>query len=343
MTKDPKDHARRADDADSVVNWLDRFDLRLISGPSAKQLPKTGQSQVIIALLKRKTNGKKEGLLHFKIFSHGNILVDESETDIPAKKADDLMKLKRILTPFPKDADISLKDGQKLVNDVLSIFGCAQLLDTEREGQRVFRMYGRLWWWRCIDSVWNSGALQDKYPVWHSKTVGLAGAFEREYQESAYLYELGMRFEGKYEFGESWWNLPYSRQQELAKRWPVKPTAPAKYPFKLKYKGERKPLPKGWVSLQDVWINLSRNDDPICNAFPKLLNHVRAIHGIPNPPQNSGGYRGLASRVAKFKRIEVLDLQYFGESLPEEDDDTNRKRVSTAEKHYKKSRSIKVR
>jgi hypothetical protein len=153
----------------------------------------------------------------------------------------------------------------------------------------------------------------------------LYGILNQRRERSAFLYELGGRVTGKFEFGFAWIELDEAHKAELEQRWPQP--------------GERIVCEKltrgetehdGHVQLPVSCWNLKMSDETLNAKFQEFITHQRDTLGIPNPKRSEGRGR----RPLSWRPVELMDLRtHTGYVL----NDSERSSVSKAVRLYEGS------
>jgi hypothetical protein len=166
------------------------------------------------------------------------------------------------------------------------------------------------WWWRKLADL----ATPEWYQTCH---------------RSAYLYELGMRVTGKYEFGVAYTELTPEQCKELAHRWPLPYTNDTRH-FIVTTQGywhprymDRKPRAAGWSMPWVLSINLRWPDETILRSLKSLIEKERAHLKIK--PDNR------QDKLRSWRAIECMDIQRL-KVRPL--DDGERSQISKARKQY---------
>lgn len=158
------------------------------------------------------------------------------------------------------------------------------------------------WWWRPIKSRQDCSKL---------KWTGIESidyhSFLYHFERAAWMYELGKRLTGKYEFDSSFIELSRENQVILSKRWPQPENFQRAFGVMDQFEDTiNRP---GWIDFGPVRLNLNRNDKDLTGAFQDQIKAQRITYGIPNPHQGKGKHL----RSLSWKSIELLDIsQKYG-------------------------------
>lgn len=131
----------------------------------------------------------------------------------------------------------------------------------------------------------------------------LFGLLHLRRERSAYLYELGKRVSGKYEFAKPWILLTEAQWRRLEQRWPD----PEEH-LVCEEGGVGTPTRAGWTRRITVSANLRLHNRTILTALMELIAGERRRLRMPNPRPNQGRKR----RSRSWRAIELLDLQHDG-------------------------------
>ena len=110
---------------------LGRIDLRLMSVNTTDDLVYDGRPLVIVA----RVGGTD---LHIRIFNAGGkVIFDKAVKNLENEEETkaDLADLKKRLSPFPDESDLSEEEKKKIVNSIISIAGLTQS-EKSKEGNR---------------------------------------------------------------------------------------------------------------------------------------------------------------------------------------------------------------
>jgi hypothetical protein len=214
-----------------------------------------------------------------------------------------------------------------------------------------------VWWWMWVkgghtphwvreeaagNSAWGEswGFHKGIFPVrfWKKEHMErwntLQLVFPFLYQWSAFLYELGARVNGEFEFGVNWLFLPGDKKDELARRWPIPDPGltrvAARYSVPPEMSGIS-PQQPGFSRTDGVpAFNLRLNDKALIQIFLRFIRRERTRQEIPNPKPNEG----TRNRPRSWKPIEYMDIQRFA-IRPLEDGE--RSQVAKARRLYQAS------
>jgi len=171
-----------------------------------------------------------------------------------------------------------------------------------------------VWWWRVFHS---QEFREGKGLVFHW--------FKQELERSAYLYELGARVSGEYEFGKCWAHLPQEKWEELAWRWPMNVATR----YGVSHFFDNRPPEKGWTHSPPRSYNLRLNDTVLVRLFRRWIAEQRKLAGIPNPRPNEG----KRNRGISWRSVELLDLRTHAKRIL---NDSERSQVAKAKQELKK-------
>jgi len=168
------------------------------------------------------------------------------------------------------------------------------------------------WWWRGLfvdmkAKATQSSSLASAIEALPTADVNLFGALfgilNQARERSAFLYELGMRISGKYEWDMPWIELTEDQKDQLERRWPEQ----QEHLIVEVGNADRPPRP-GWTQRMPISLNLRLNNKTLSAAVLQILDRERKALGIPNPPPNSG----MKRRPRSWRPIELLDIQRDG-------------------------------
>ncbi len=155
-----------------------------------------------------------------------------------------------------------------------------------------------LWWWRFTKKSADHAAVFPSPPKTDPFLQKIQlDLFLEGMQESAYFYEFGARYEGRYEweFGSCWPNCSGQEKRFLDC------LQPPQFPRKTHYFQED----SNW--LQFPKCNLQLGDDTLVKFFEKLLAVARVNSWNPKPAKGKGARR----RGLSWRAIEILDKRKY--------------------------------
>lgn len=204
------------------------------------------------------------------------------------------------------DAERSFASG--IAKDYFNSQPPEQISLPDEAGERM------VWWWRVLHTrefrESNGGVLFFRW-------------FKEELERSAYLYELGARVSGEYEFGKTWLKLPREKWEELAYRWPMDTSLRSGISEAQPDRTHR----TGWTPYRRLSFNLLLNDSTLTRCFRRMIKDAREQTKIPSPKPN----KGRRNRGFSWRPLELMDLQRFASR---ELNDSERSQVSKAKKEF---------
>lgn len=169
------------------------------------------------------------------------------------------------------------------------------------------------WWWQLFEI----------YPEFETKIE--FRLYQDRWKRSAYIYELGKRVTGSYEFGDPWHKLPLKTRQQLAARWPMDNTFLTTTGGGLGRKQKDR-----LADFDGVYFNLDASDEALVRMFKTEIAHQRRLLGIPSPKPNAG----KVNRGVSFRPVELMDL---GANKVRPLSASERSQVSKARRFFKAS------